>query len=68
MLSLSPSTDLTYGPSLSETFERLRSTSRLNSTEWLDLIKVSWGDYQNFKLNKYVLPEQALENLADYFN
>ncbi|MGZ3725655.1 MAG: hypothetical protein ACXWQQ_07635 [Pseudobdellovibrio sp.] len=53
---------------LGETFERLRVTSNMSSPQWLELLNLSWNDYQNFKISKYELPEKSLENVAKYFS
>lgn len=55
------------GVSLSETFERLRLTSNIETPEWLDLLQMTWQDYQNVKVNKQEAPETAIQRLAEYF-
>lgn len=53
--------------SLSETLERLRLTSNLQTPEWLDLLQMSWFDYQDIKINKLNPSENAIERLANHF-
>ncbi|MCC2678448.1 MAG: hypothetical protein K0R29_1024 [Pseudobdellovibrio sp.] len=53
---------------ITETLERLRANSNLNSTDWFDLVGISFSDYIDLKLNSKSLPEKSVESLSKYFS
>ncbi len=67
MLVAGSTNTLLSGAHFSESFERLRLTARINTPEWLDLLNMSWHDYQQLKINKLTVPYKSTEKLAEYF-
>jgi len=53
---------------ITETLERLRANSNLNSADWYDLVGISFSDYIDLKLNSKPLPEKSIEDLSSYFS
>ncbi len=68
MMVFGNSSSLVAKPSLIETFERLRITSELSSPQWLEMLNLSWNEYQNFKISQLELSQKCLENVAAYFD
>ncbi len=56
------------GESLIETLIRLQSISNFNDTEWLELLQISWKNYQQFKMGCFNLSNHSLIQLSEYFN
>jgi hypothetical protein len=52
---------------LIDSIERLQALSRLNESDWLDLMNVSWAEYDSFRAGLDRLPYAAFEKVADYF-
>lgn len=61
------STALIENP-ITETLERLRANSNLDSSEWFSLVGISFSDYIDLKVNPQALPDKSVDNLATYFD
>lgn len=62
-----PTSHFALGVSLAETLERLRLTANVETPEWLDLLQMTWHDYQDVKINKIVPAEKCIARLAEHF-
>lgn len=54
--------------SVIDTVERLKAISQMPEHEWLDLLEISWKDYQQFRMGFRSSPDNCLENIAHHFN
>lgn len=50
-----------------DTIERLKSISRLTEYEWLDLIELSWKNYQQFRMGFQNLNHRSLDQIGNHF-
>lgn len=55
-------------PSVAETLERLRVTTNTTSSEWFDILQLSWTDYQLIKLGRVIPTETLTDRVAKHFN
>lgn len=55
-------------PSVADALERLRVTTNTRSTEWFDILQLSWTDYQLIKLGRVIPTETLTERVAKHFN
>lgn len=49
-----------------DNIERLRSISYLDEKDWLDLIQMTWKNYQQFKMGLRPLSNKTLDSLSDF--
>lgn len=63
-----PDTLISKHVSSSETIDRLYSVSQLSEIEWLDLLQMTWLEYQKYRGNRISLPDKSLLNLSVFFS